>query len=166
MKIWQRMALALATGGAIYAVCSEPGSQNFGPLHCDHCRLGMPEPDLVTFQTLMEFYEKDFGGIFGIGERYEIEPGDKVTVCNITYCVDYTLSQDTKWLGSNMQRQKSGLSGKLDTIKRLPPEVAADVLREQVREPTRGGPRGASGLWPVERGSTGRVTVGSAESTK
>ena len=169
MKNWQWMALGLAAAGAAYSAWGESGPQQFGPVTCSDCRLVTPQPDRSTSTALKEFYEeKYFGGTIGLGDKYFIKPGDRIMVCNINWCVNYFLTQDKKWIGGEAKKKDEHVIVKprrstLDIIKSLPPELAADILREQTRDRLLN--RGGKGSEPVSLVfkspiRTGTVTVG------
>ncbi|HYG08082.1 MAG TPA: hypothetical protein VD865_16950 [Stenotrophomonas sp.] len=104
---------------------------------------------------LEDFYRSyGFGKVLSANER--IAPGDTVMVCNRGYCINYVRTSDGKWQGKDPSPLQQ--FGFFDDIKRLPPELAEDWLREQRKSPRQMLPPPASwGPTPPRRGV---VTVG------
>jgi len=124
----------------------------------------------MTGRVLAEIYEDKYaGGIFGLNHRSVIVPGDRVSVCNYHWCVNYTFTEDKNWLGGDAKKSEMHViqgeyQNKLEVIKSLPRELALDVLREQTHDRLvefgRGGaPGGGSPLYGAPS-RTGTVSVG------
>jgi len=96
----------------------------------------------------------NFGKVAALKDR--ISPRDTVMVCNRNSCVDYVRTDSDGWEGTNPRPQQQ--HSYFEAIKRMPKELADEWIREQWKEPRRGGGGGAINPGPPRH--VGRVEVG------
>ncbi|WP_146165824.1 hypothetical protein [Stenotrophomonas panacihumi] len=163
MKKWQWMTLVLAAGCATYAAWSEPGRQKFGPVRCVSCLLQEPEPDAATLGKLHEFHKRhNYGGLIGLGEKYQIRAGDVIVICNRNFCVDYERTTNNQWLGNNPRKVQQHVlqRARQDDVDKERNAILRELAEEWAREQWRG--QGIPPPIPAPPGwnGRGRVVVG------
>lgn len=71
------------------------------------CSLQTPVPDSTTTSDLNQWHAGtgEYAGFAGKADPKAIEPGDVVTICNGSYCAQYTYGKDGSWTNGNAKQE-------------------------------------------------------------
>lgn len=109
VKVGLGIAVIGAAIGIYQLTAAEPGNRVFGPYVCSACRIDVPVPDNATAAYINKM--DNGGGIFNPG-NLNLHIGDKVMMCNGSYCATYVYSDSRNFYAEKRtERTKSGGGG-------------------------------------------------------